>query len=90
MPLLGKPLDYCKAGVVQDAQYKMTFLKIKYIEEIVHFVHLTSINLLIKIWFILLSIEKDENLWSYELNVSSLLLFFQKYCKTSVYFCITM
>jgi len=39
---------------------------------------------------LLLSLEKDENLWSYELNVASLLLFFQTYCKTTAYFCITM
>jgi hypothetical protein len=45
MLLLGKPLDHCKAGVVQDAQYEMAFLKIEYIEKIVHFVHLTPVNL---------------------------------------------
>ena len=57
MLLLGKPLDYGMAGLVQDAQNKVTFLKIKWIEDIVYFTHLTSVNLFIKIWFILLSIE---------------------------------
>jgi hypothetical protein len=38
MLLLGKPLDYRKTGVVQDAQYKTTFLKRKCVEEIVHFI----------------------------------------------------
>jgi len=49
MLLLGKPLDYGMSGLVQDAQYKMTFLKIKWIEDIVDFTHLTYVNLLIKI-----------------------------------------
>jgi len=38
MLLLGKPLDYRKPGVVQDAQYKMTFLKRKCVPDIVHFI----------------------------------------------------
>jgi len=49
MLLLGKSLDYGMAGLVQDAQYKMTFLKIKWIEDIVYFTHLTSVSVLIKI-----------------------------------------
>jgi len=49
MLLLGKPLDYGMAGLVQDAQNKVTFLKIKWIEDIVYFTHLTSVNLFIKI-----------------------------------------